>query len=302
VTLSAGEATLLYGYDYGELDDGWAWLRAHDHRYKRVHRRFLSLLAMIAAGEIDEANLPDDVQRAVRDLKVEGYLVAGAPVRKHLIDADIAIAPRLLAFAAVFVAATLVSLSTDRKVSFAGASVTPIAITLLALCAASVLHELGHWVACRRYFRAKIRLGIVSRVFPTIITETSRAWECPRNARVWINLAGPFVDLSLATLVGTLRLAVWPQSGWLAIATWAAFVKALFALNPLVEGDGYWCLCDWLGKFNLRKRGFGDLRALRRTRYSAYALASVLFVAIYLALAVRALWPIFRELSARLFR
>jgi Zn-dependent protease len=107
------------------------------------------------------------------------------------------------------------------------------------------------------YGRRVRRAGIkVLMIFPYAFVDTSEAWFEPRRRRIAISVAGPVSDLSLGAVfsiccltlpAGTIRDVVFQLA-------FAAYVGALFNLNPLVERDGYQILVDLLREPGLRRR------------------------------------------------
>lgn len=275
-----------WGFTYGRTDDGGFWLRSHDGRFKRVHPDLLAVLLELGH---QSARTPDDgeMARAIASLKRDGFVRRGQQPTKHERPPDIRLGLRLVLFVALFgmlagLAWKSLAVAVQVRDPWAHLWVLPF-FALLA-----VLHELGHYLAARPYFRPRIGFGLLNGLFPAIVTHTNDAWTCPRNIRIWINLAGPMVDLVAGCAVGVLHLAFWQDDPVLASCIVVQWLRVVFVLNPLIEGDGYWCLCDGLGITNLRTRGLADLKALRLSRASGYTLAS--FACLAASLLVASLW------------
>lgn len=275
-----------FGFRWGETD-GTTWLRNDDGDYKRVHPVFFDRLHDLADGSTHPDECDERVQHTITSLYDNGYLKPGGDVIRHETPADIRLAPRLGLFAvsvAVLLGCLVVrwpelqSLPADIEFGF------ELSIVVLPVLLGSIaIHELGHYVPSRRYFDPNLRLGTLNKVIPAIITRTTDAWQCPRNVRIWISLAGPFADIVVAAGFAVMFVAMpeQPIFGFLALLIAA---RAVFVLNPLIEGDGYWILVDALGWHNLRSRGFRDLKRGSVSGPAAYALLTVVFTAGFVAL------------------
>jgi Zn-dependent protease len=131
------------------------------------------------------------------------------------------------------------------------------------------------------------RAGLkVLMIFPYAFVDTSEAWFEPRRRRIAISAAGPVSDLSIGAMfalccvalpAGTIRDVVFQLA-------FAAYLGALFNLNPFVERDGYQILVDLLREPTLRRRAreqlFRQLSGQGRpgdspllTRYAAAGIA-----------------------------
>ncbi|HEU5213335.1 MAG TPA: FHA domain-containing protein [Gaiellaceae bacterium] len=118
-------------------------------------------------------------------------------------------------------------------------------------------HELAHGLLLTGYGRRVDRAGLkVVLVFPYVFVDTSDAWFEPRQRRVAVSAAGPASDLVLGGVfslaaafvgVGTVRDIFFNLA-------FAAYVGAIFNLNPLLDRDGYNMLVDGLGEPALRTR------------------------------------------------
>lgn len=275
-----------FGFTWGETD-GTTWLRNDHGDYKRVHPAFFERLTALADGSADPDAHDDRVRQTAALLYDEGYLEPGADVVRYETPADIRLRPRIGLFAATV--ALLVGclavrwpelrrLPVDLEFGFG------LAVVVLPVLVGSIAaHELGHYAPSRRYFDPNVRFGFLNKVIPAIITRTTDAWRCPRNVRIWISLAGPFVDAVVATCFAVAFLLVpgQPLFGFLSLLIAA---RAAFVLNPLLEGDGYWILVDAFGWHNLRSRGFRDLKRGTVSGPAAYAVSVTVFTVCFGAL------------------
>jgi putative peptide zinc metalloprotease protein len=130
-------------------------------------------------------------------------------------------------------------------------------IFLLGRFIVVVLHEFAHGLTVASFGRRVSRAGIkLVFVFPYAFVDTSEAWFEPRRRRLAVSGAGPASDLVVG---GTAALCCLPlASGALRDTLFqlalAAYVGALFNLNPLLDRDGYHMLVDLLREPGLRAR------------------------------------------------
>lgn len=271
-----------FGITWGETEDV-IWLRNDDGEYKRVEPEFLDILQDVAAGERAVVDLEAEAARAVEILREEGYLESGGEVERVATPDPVDLRPRVAAFGLVMV--LLTAFVGKQLVDPVGEAATPGAIDVgrqLVIAGAlffamALVHEAGHYAVARRYFEPTVRPRLQKGFIPSLVTHTTGAWECPRSVRIWISLAGPFADATATLLLAIGALTVLPAGDLLAAFVVFEFARILFALNPLLQGDGYWILVDGLGLTNLQTRGTSDLRARRPTWAAAYVLASSAF-------------------------
>lgn len=135
-------------------------------------------------------------------------------------------------------------------------------IFLAARGALVALHEAAHGLALASYGRRARRGGLrLVVVFPFAFVDTSEAWFEPRRHRLAITLAGPASDLVLggAFAIACLALPAGSPRDVLFQVAFAAYVGALFNLNPFLDRDGYHVLVDLLGRPRLRERARTEL-------------------------------------------
>jgi putative peptide zinc metalloprotease protein len=118
-------------------------------------------------------------------------------------------------------------------------------------------HELAHGLLLTAYGRNVDKAGVkLLLIFPYVFVDTSDAWFEPRRRRVAVSAAGPVSDLTIGGIFsiaaafaghGTLRDIFFQLA-------FAAYVGAIFNLNPFLDRDGYNMLVDGLGQSGLRNR------------------------------------------------
>ncbi len=129
--------------------------------------------------------------------------------------------------------------------------------------AIGVIHELGHGLTIKAFGGEVHEAGAMMLYFqPAFYVNTNDAWTFQRRAhRLWVNFAGPWIELFVTGLAAIAWVTTEPGS----FAHWVAFLTLLIGgivavltnLNPLLPLDGYYALSDWLEIPNLRRRAFG---------------------------------------------
>jgi putative peptide zinc metalloprotease protein len=128
-------------------------------------------------------------------------------------------------------------------------------VFLLGRLAIAAVHETAHALTMERFGRRVGTAGVkLVLIFPYVFVDTSDAWFESRRRRIMVSAAGPVSDL---TLGGTFALlaALLPAGTLRDIffqLAFAAYVGAVFNLNPFVPRDGYQILADYLREPRLR--------------------------------------------------
>jgi putative peptide zinc metalloprotease protein len=127
----------------------------------------------------------------------------------------------------------------------------------------AAVHEAAHALTMEKFGRRVGTAGIkLVLIFPYAFVDTSDAWFESRRHRIAVSAAGPVSDF---TLGGTFALfaLVLPAGALRDIffqLAFAAYVGAVFNLNPFVQRDGYHILVDVLREPQLRARANEQLR------------------------------------------
>ncbi len=295
-----------FEFEYGPLGDGTLWVRPLSGSMLRLDDHSLHLLMELQNGRsVDEI-----AQRHHHDAgEIHGLLgrlqQAGAirPDRKGKIvrakrPLDVGLGIWIL-LAAILGAAQVDYFSSVARTYVMASPIDGIAVALLALAAVFV-HEGGHFVAARRFFRPRFGLTWLS-VFPAVFVDTQEAWRLGAGARVQINAAGCFFDLLLNTAVVVAVMNA-ELLGWKSPAAFeyyatpfllTQYTRWAITLNPFFNGDGYWLLADLSGIVNLRRTASSHLARFQPSLLSGYAIISmVLGVASAFGLGLLA-WNIF---------
>jgi putative peptide zinc metalloprotease protein len=136
-------------------------------------------------------------------------------------------------------------------------------VFLVGRLAIAAVHEAAHGIVIASFGRRVHRAGLkLVAIFPFVYVDTSDAWFEPRMRRIAISAAGPASDFTLAAVFSLCCLGLQPGATrdiFFQLA-FAAYVGAIFNLNPFVERDGYHILVDVLREPGLRRRAREQLR------------------------------------------
>jgi putative peptide zinc metalloprotease protein len=136
-------------------------------------------------------------------------------------------------------------------------------VFLLGRFAVAAVHETAHALTMERFGRRVGTAGLkLVLIFPYAFVDTSDAWFEPRKRRIAVSAAGPVSDFSLGGLFALCALALAPgplRDVFFQLA-FAAYVGAIFNLNPFLQRDGYQILVDVLRQPQLRTRANEQLK------------------------------------------
>lgn len=137
-----------------------------------------------------------------------------------------------------------------------------VALAVAIVLSSSVLHELGHGLACQHHGGNVTEIGFMLFYYvqPAFYCDTSSSYLITeRRHKVTIQLAGTVVSLmsmsAIAIALMVLRPSVWVYPG-LALALVFASVTVFANLIPFLKFDGYYAICDYVGFPNLRAHSF----------------------------------------------
>jgi hypothetical protein len=266
------------GFEWGRTDDS-IWIRNDEGEYKRIEQEFFEALRDLAETDRTVDDLGEKMQEAVAALRTEGYITDDGEVTKVPTPSDIRLWPRLLVFLGVFCSLAWLAVTQllpgaqNVDVTLLSPSGGVFAIQVVGLLLGLLfVHELGHYLAARPYFEPSMHPTLSGLGLPSMWVDTTDAWRCPRNIRVWISLAGSCFGFLATLALGLLYVFVFPDANVLAVAALVQFIRDILSLNPLVKGDGYWILVDGLGLVNLWQRGQEDLRSFTLSWPTIYML------------------------------
>jgi putative peptide zinc metalloprotease protein len=209
----------------------------------------------------------------------------------------------LLAGISVFSAICLTVLNWE-SLSLGIASLFSLYSVPLVLCVmfgVMTIHEFGHAVALKHFGGKVEEMGFMVLYFiPAFYCNVNDAWMLPRRARIWVTLAGGYIQVCIwawATIAWRLLSPETFLSRLCVVTIAFSGIQTLFNFLPLIRLDGYYLLSDWLEIPNLRPRAFGYLRsrlallflggrqpvplatARERRIYALYGISSFLFSA-----------------------
>lgn len=126
----------------------------------------------------------------------------------------------------------------------------------------SMIHELGHGLTTKHFGGDVHEIGVMLLYFsPGLFCDTNDAWTfTERSHRLWVTFAGPWIELTLASIAALVWVITEPgtfvhRGAFLAVLL-GGFATVLSNANPLIPLDGYYALSDWLEIPNLRGRAF----------------------------------------------
>jgi putative peptide zinc metalloprotease protein len=135
-----------------------------------------------------------------------------------------------------------------------------------------VFHELSHAYVTKFYGGEVHSIGFALFYFaPSMYCDCSDSilFES-RWQRLWVSLAGIYVEAWMTVLATALWLATYPDTSLHDFAykamLYAGVSTVFFNINPLIKIDGYYALTDLLGIPTLREDAFGYLGAFIQRR------------------------------------
>ncbi len=121
---------------------------------------------------------------------------------------------------------------------------------LLLLFLPVFFHEVGHISACSRFKARHQGIGVgFYFIFPVAYSDVTDIWMLPKYQRQIVNLAGVFMEVQYALIIGVIALLI--SDVILMQVSAFLFLLSFLPLNPLMRHDGYWIICDWADIPNL---------------------------------------------------
>ena len=123
-------------------------------------------------------------------------------------------------------------------------------IWLVLLFITSLVHELGHIIAAKKYNAEvhEVGFGIYS-IFPVFYVELGEAWKLSTEKRIIINFSGIFTQLVVGFIF--FMLYAFTNNSIFIHTFHTNFLIAIVNLNPFMKFDGYWVISDFLDEKNL---------------------------------------------------
>lgn len=192
----------------------------------------------------------------------------------------------VLLYAIVSVIGVILYFITSSDTILIGKGFRGIVILYVVFMFTILFHETSHAIVCIHYGRKVREAGFMLYIFmPVFYVNTSDIWMENRKRRILVSLAGPICDLFMGSVCSILCFII--KTGVLhtvffeiALLTYA---RVIFNLNPLMKWDGYYCLMDLLGVYNLKEESskflFYELpkKIKEKIRVSRYELSLILY-------------------------
>lgn len=153
-----------------------------------------------------------------------------------------------------------------------------------------LIHETGHLCAMPRHRNISVFVQWAGPL-PMLSIICNEAWKLPKWQRLRINFGGLVADLVISGVAASIGFLAEPLSPWVWTFLIVHLIRMVFAIFPLLPGDGYWVLVDWFDHPNLWAKALDDLKQCRLTWRSVYAVSRILFLliiwCIYFSIVVR---------------
>lgn len=145
------------------------------------------------------------------------------------------------------------------------------------LTLAVAIHEVGHLTAMPRHQNIFATIQW-SGPIPMISIVCNEAWKLTKWERMRINLGGFIADALLCGIAATIGFVVHSLAPWIWTFLFIHMIRMVFALWPLLPGDGYWVLVDLFDQPNLWGKALDHLKERRVSSLSFYAIGRYAFL------------------------
>jgi putative peptide zinc metalloprotease protein len=172
-------------------------------------------------------------------------------------------------------------------------------------------HECGHALVTAHNKRhiGKLGVGFYWGAL-TFYVDASQALFLPRRTRMLQAAAGVITDLVLCGMASIIAWGVGGHATWILVVREFAvlgYLNVIANAAPLLELDGYWFLADALDRPTLQRDARKALtEAVHHRPYSrrlaAYAVISLVFGVLFVAIGLVAWWALFGGLFLELWR
>ena len=143
-------------------------------------------------------------------------------------------------------------------------SLYSIPLILIVLIAVMTVHEFAHGITLKHYGGKVEEMGVMLLYFiPALYCNVSDAWMLKKRERIFVSLAGGYIQLFLWALATILWRVLAPEtlaSRICLISIMFNGVFSFFNFNPLIRLDGYYILSDFLEVPNLRPKALTYLK------------------------------------------
>lgn len=142
-------------------------------------------------------------------------------------------------------------------------------VAVLLTCAV-LFHELGHLLTMPKNKNISLAIQWAGPI-PMVSIVCNEAWKLPKRRRLRINVAGFVTDLYVAGVAAAIGIFLPHLSPWVCTFLIVHLFRTVFAIFPLLHGDGYWLLVDVLNQPNLWLRAVTELKNRKVNWFSLYA-------------------------------
>jgi multidrug resistance efflux pump len=137
-------------------------------------------------------------------------------------------------------------------------------LILVVLFAVMTLHEFAHGVALRHFGGKVQEMGFMILYFiPAFYCNVSDAWMLNKRQRIWVTLAGSYIQIflwALATIAWRFLAPETVASRVCLIIIAFTAIQTLLNFNPLIRLDGYYLLSDYIEVPNLRSKAIAYIK------------------------------------------
>jgi len=293
---------MSFNFEYGPLDDGTFWVMPPTKSLFHISPLTMRIVLELNSGSnIDVVAKKYELQRdeileVLKKFADEKAIVKirEGKIRSGKKQEDIFLTPFIL-FTIVLCFIQIEYFKTYAATFLMKTFSDALLVGLIAV-AVVFFHEMGHYIASRKYFKPGFGFTFLS-IFPAVYVDTQAAWCLPKNIRVLINSSGFIADMLVNTLAIMLVVVYRPLEYFVTPFLLTQYTRLSVVLNPLISGDGYWIISDVTKIVNLTKRSF---ESLFRLRFNLLSLFAVLSIAMTVVSTAGFAWYLF-NLSQKLF-
>jgi hypothetical protein len=275
---------MCFKFEHGFMDDGTLWVLPPSNNLFHINPLTLRIVlelnsgASVAGVQKKYALTSNEIVDVLNKFEAEHAVVAPRQGRicAHYKKPEIWLTPYillLLALSIIQIEYFKIAAATYVLRSFTDAIIIGIAALLVVF-----FHEMGHYLACRNYFKPSFGFTFLS-IFPAVYVDTQYAWCLPRTVRILINGGGLLADMLVNSAAIALVAFYRPLEYFVTPFLMLQFTRLTVVLNPLFTGDGYWLLSDITRSVNLTDKGLENLRGLRLNLYSLFGLLTLAITA-----------------------
>lgn len=124
-------------------------------------------------------------------------------------------------------------------------SVLSIGLGFAILFLILLIHEIGHWLAAKRYDTAVSEIGLGWYLFfPVLYVDLSACWRLNSKKKVIINLSGIYLQLICGVILLILSKFIIELRDMFMMVFFMNFSMIVLNVNPFLKFDGYWILSD----------------------------------------------------------